>query len=104
MKYRTGYVQHVQEITLGRWCHVLRVDDKWEITPSACWRCFGLLRTVEQGCTIPKWYGVAYRDWVRNLVWTAPIPLNIAIRAAHIAWVWCKYPWRKAVDRNGKRI
>lgn len=55
-----------------------------------------LRRYVREGERIPPGYGlawVAHERGPRGEAAVYPIPLNILMRAAYLAWVWALCPW-----------
>ena len=52
-----------------------------------------LRKDIWQGERYPRGYGMAWLDFVRNSAVCYPIPLNVVMRAAYLAWVWCLCPW-----------
>jgi hypothetical protein len=70
---------------------------------------FALRQTVEQGELIPRFYGLAYWDFCRDLAYFYPIPLNVIIRLArefYYILVRGLFPdtWHKAIRRNEEKI
>ena len=47
---------------------------------------------IEEGGTIPKWYGLAYVDWDTDSIVCYPIPLNWIICYADKFVIWLKRP------------
>lgn len=55
-----------------------------------------LRRYVREGERIPRGYGVAWLEFERGIKGEPavyPIPLNIIMRAAYLAWVWAVCPF-----------
>ena len=51
---------------------------------------------IHEGETYPRWYGLAWIDFVRCEAVCYPIPLNVLARALYLAWVFCKTPFGQA--------
>ena len=50
-------------------------------------------KLIWQGERYPRGYGMAWLDFERNAAVCYPIPLNVVMRAAYLAWVWCLCPF-----------
>jgi len=50
-------------------------------------------RCINEWLSIPKGYGVAYRDFPRNRVLMAPMPLNIVVGSLIWLYKWIKYTY-----------
>jgi hypothetical protein len=50
-------------------------------------------KLIWRGERYPKGYGVAWLDYQRNAAVCYPIPLNVVMRAAYLAWVRCLCPF-----------
>jgi len=59
-----------------------------------------LTRRIDQGEVIPKWYGVAYEDWLQCQAVCAVVPLNLVIRLGFAIWIFFKYPLRFVQPRT----
>lgn len=54
---------------------------------------------------MPSGYGVVRRDHERNETVCAPVPFNVPMRLAHIAWWWLKLPWvPSSIERYKGRL
>jgi hypothetical protein len=43
------------------------------------------------------WYmGFVYHDYSRRVTWTAPLPINVALRVCYIVWRFMYLPWPNA--------
>ena len=58
------------------------------------WRLGGLLCEVREACYMPRGYGLVRRYSNRRVAVTAPIPLNVVLRAGWIVYDWLRVPWR----------
>lgn len=53
-----------------------------------------LVRRIEQGQLIPRFYGIAWHDEFRIAAVLLPVPLNLFVRMTRAIWRFCKYGWR----------
>lgn len=51
-----------------------------------------MIKVIYEEEQIPKFYGVAYRDFTRMRVVCYPIPLNLLVRAGINVWFYFKGP------------
>jgi len=54
---------------------------------------------VRENTVVPKWYGVAYQDFMTNTLVCYRIPLNLFV----IAWRRLRWTWRELVKFAGLR-
>lgn len=54
----------------------------------------------EPGQMVPVWFGLVCRDWARRESVSAPIPLNLPIRAAYLLWLWVRAPFLDNLREN----
>lgn len=54
---------------------------------------------VEQGQTIPRFYGIAWSARGRDHAWAMPIPLNLVAAYLRAAWLWAKCEAWRVADR-----
>lgn len=47
---------------------------------------------VDQGEMLPRWYGVAWQDLIRQGCWAAPVPINCIIAVGRTVWWGFKAP------------
>ena len=91
---RGGEIIEHQTVFLRPNCTVawVRRDGFEEIvTPTT--RLWGLLREVHCSERVPWWAGVVLYSASECARWVAPIPLNVAMRCAWLAWLGLKDPF-----------
>ena len=44
-----------------------------------------------QGAEVPRWYGVAWHDYNRDVAVCYPVPLNILFGWARLVWMWLRF-------------
>lgn len=45
-----------------------------------------LSKYVQEGCELPKFYGIAYWEYWRNYAVAYPVPINLVVRFGRWAW------------------
>ena len=50
--------------------------------------------------TLPRGYGLAWRDWERHGAICYPIPLNWIISIMRAVWLWLKFPMWDSLKKN----
>lgn len=53
-----------------------------------------LMKPREPGEELPWWRGFVMTNHHTWCSWSAPVPLNILLRACYLAWCWVKFPMR----------
>ena len=53
---------------------------KWKLRLKQLWT---QKRFIEEGCCLPRGWGVAYREWLRAVAVVYPIPLNFIVGYFH---------------------
>lgn len=56
------------------------------------------MRTKGEGEATPFWYGLAYRDFARDVYILLPIPINIIVRVAREIYWACVRLWRNDIE------
>jgi hypothetical protein len=50
------------------------------------------IETIPEGGVSPRFYGVAWRSFIRPEIYCTPIPFNHIIRVSRQIWIRLKYP------------
>lgn len=59
----------------------------FNLLPWYRWLCFPITRYYLEDLGMPRFYGIAYTDYMRDVFWIAPMPLNWFIhRAMELYW------------------
>lgn len=58
-----------------------------------------MVRLVDEGAKMPKFYGVAYRDFAGSVLVCYPVPLNLVVRWWIHLWAWMRIPSSSYLER-----
>jgi hypothetical protein len=52
--------------------------------------CVQIVKRIRPAEMLPAFYGIAWRDWLRDEAICLPVPLNVLARLARAGWVWLR--------------
>jgi hypothetical protein len=68
------------------WNEVLAAAEQQTPREAVRWRWWQIVRRVPEGQTLPRGYGMAYREWQTYHVVCLPLGLHVVVHVARRAW------------------